>query len=236
GGGGLRAEGWTARRPDTADNGAEYPPPPGPRHDVAFPILRFVVVLCLATGALLDLALGPYLGKQTGENSLFRALWGLLRAGDVVLGDRHFCSYFDVALLRQRGVDVVLRLHQRRPVDFRRGGRLGRDDRLVVWRRPPRPAWMDAATDEGGVECMYVRLCRVRVAQPGFRTRVLVVATTLYRDAAPSVAEIGELYRVRWNAELDLRSLKVTLGMDVLRCQSPDMVRKELWAHALAYN
>ncbi len=142
----LLADGSTARMPDSADNRHAYPPPAGPRHAVAFPILRFLVVLCLTTGALLDLALGPYQGKQTGENSLFRTLWDLLRAGEVVLGDRHFCSYFDVALLRQRGVDLVVRLHQRRPVNFRRGGRLGRDDRLVVWRRPPRPAWLDAAT------------------------------------------------------------------------------------------
>jgi hypothetical protein len=232
----LLVDGSTASMPDTADNRAAYPPPPGLRQAVAFPILRFVVVLCLATGALLDLALGPYLGKQTGENSLFRTLWDLLRADDVVLGDRHFCSYFDMAWLRQRGVDAVLRLHQRRPVNFRHGGRLGRDDRLVVWRRPARPAWMDEATYEGVVESMYVRLCRVRVAQLGFRTRVLVVATTLWRGDAPSVAEIGDLYRARWQAELDLRSLKVTLGVDVLRCQSPEMVRKELWAHALVYN
>jgi hypothetical protein len=232
----LLVDGSTASMPDTADNRAAYPPPSGLRQKVAFPILRFVAVLCLATGALLDLALGPYRGKQTGENSLFRTLWDLLGAGDVVLGDRYFCSYFDVALLRQRAVDAVLRLHQRRPVDFRRGGRLGRDDRLVLWRRPARPGWMDEATYEGVPGYMDVRLCRVRVAQPGFRTRVLVVATTLWRGDAPSVAEIGDLYRARWNAELDLRSLKVTLGMDVLRAQSPEMVRKELWAHALGYN
>lgn len=232
----LLVDGSTASMPDTAETREAYPPPPGLRQAVAFPILRFVVVLCLASGALLDLAFGPYLGKQTGENSLFRTLWGLLHAGDVVLGDRHFCSYFDVALLAQRGVDVVLRQHQRRPTDFRHGGRLGRDDRLVVWWRPVRPAWMDEATYERVSECMYVRLCRVRVAQAGFRTRVLVVATTLWRGDAPRVAEIGDLYRARWNAELDLRSLKVTLGMDVLRGQSPEMVRKELWAHALGYN
>jgi hypothetical protein len=95
---------------------------------------------------------------------------------------------------------------------------------------------MDAATYEGVVEYMYVRLCRVRVPQRGFRTRVLVVATTLWRGDAPGVAEIGDLYRARWHAELDLRSLKVTLGMDVLRGQGPEMVRKELWAHALGYN
>jgi len=150
----LLVDGSPASMPDTTDNRAAYPPPSGLRQAVAFPILRFVVVRCLATGALLDLALGPYRGKQTGENSLFRTLWALLGAGDIVLGDRYFCSYFDVALLAGRSVDVVLRLHQRRVVDFRRGGRLGRDDRLVVWRRPARPAWMDEATYEGVVECL----------------------------------------------------------------------------------
>ena len=156
--------------------------------------------------------------------------------GDVVLGDRSFGSFYELALWQARGVDAVVRLHQARRADFRTGRRLGPKDHVVVWGRPDRPPWLDDETYASLPRTLTVREVAVRVAQPGFRTRRLVVVTTLLDADAYPAAALAALYRARWQAELDLRSLKGTLGMDVLRCQSPDMVGKEFWMHLLAYN
>ena len=229
-------DGTTVSMPDTPDNQKAFPQPHTQQPGVGFPMARLVVLFCLTCATVLDLAIGPCLGKETGENALFRTLTEQLAAGDVVLGDRFFCSYFDIALLRRRRVDVVLRLHQRRPVDFRRGRRLGRDDHVVSWAKPKCPRWLEEATYQLLPETLLLREVRVRVAQRGFRTKALVVVTTLLDPRQAPAADIAALYRARWQAELDLRALKVTLGMDVLRCQSAAMVRKEIWAHLLAYN
>jgi Transposase DDE domain len=203
---------------------------------LGFPIARAVVVFCLATGAALDAALGRYRGKRTGEAAPLRELADALEPGDVVLGDRSFGSFFDLALWQTRGVDVVVRLHQARRADFRAGRRLGPGDHVVRWAKPDRPEWLDAATYAALPEALAVREVAVRVPQPGFRTRRLVVATTLWDAGRYPAGALAALYRARWHAELDLRSLKVTLGLDVLRCRMPAMVRKEFWAHLLAYN
>jgi hypothetical protein len=167
---------------------------------------------------------------------LLRQLAEAFEPGDVVLGDRNFGGFFELALWQTRGVDAVVRLHQARRPDFRTGQRLGPKDHVVVWARTDRPEWLDEATYASLPRTLKVREVAVRVSQPGFRTRRLVVVTTLLdADAYPACA-LAALYRARWHAELDLRSLKVTLGLDVLRCQSPAMVRKEFWAHLLAYN
>jgi hypothetical protein len=229
-------DGTTATMPDTPANQAAYPQNPAQAPGLGFPIVRMAVVFCLACGAALDAALGRYQGKQTGENALLRTLDDALQPGDVVLGDRYFGGYFDLALWQQRGVDVVVRLHQRRGADFRRGRRLGRGDHVVRWARPPRPEWLDEAAYAALPAELAVREVLVRVTQSGFRTERLVVVTSLSDAQEFAAAELGELYRARWHAELDLRSLKVTLGMDVLRCKSPELVRKEVWAHLLAYN
>ena len=102
------------------------------------------MIFSLSVGTVLEAAIGKYKGKQTGENSLFRELYPTLAEGDVVLADRYFSGWFDIALLRQRGVDMVVRKHQLRPTDFRTGKRLGKEDHLVVWSRPQRPPWMSA--------------------------------------------------------------------------------------------
>jgi len=183
-----------------------------------------------------DAALGPCRGKQTGETALFRSLHACLCRGDVVLSDRYFCSYFEIALLMEMGVDVVMRLHQRRPVDFRRGRRLGRDDRLMVWTKPKRPEWMDEATHQRLPNTLKIRQVRLRVAPEGFRTQTLVVATTLLDRREASSKDLTDLYRMRWQAERDLRSLKETMRLGVLRGKTPAMVGKEICSHLLAYN
>jgi Transposase DDE domain len=229
-------DGSTVSMPDTPENQAEYPQHGNQEPGCGFPIARIVVLIALATGAVLDAAVGPRKGKLSGEGTLLRGLHGRLRRGDILLGDRCFCSYFEVALLSGRGVDVVMRQNENRPVDFRSGHRLGHDDHLVVWSKPQRASWMDRETYAAIPETVTIRELRVRVAQRGFRTRVLIVMTTLLDGGEFSHDELALLYRARWHAELDIRSLKQTLKMDVLRCKTPEMVRKEFWAHLLVAN
>jgi len=229
------ADGTTVTMPDTPDNQEAYPHHGSQADGIGFPQVRLVALFSLACGAILDAAFGPSRGKQSGENALLRQIAEGVEPGSVVVADRYYGSWFDLVLWRGRGVDLVTRVHQNRATDFRRGRRLGRGDHVVMWPRRQRPAWMDRQTYLRLPRELAVREVRVRVPQRGFRTRVLVVATTL-TDPSVRAADLAELYRARWQAELDLRSVKVTLGMDVLRCQSPEMVRKELWAHLLAYN
>jgi Transposase DDE domain len=229
-------DGTTVSMPDTAANQAEYPQSRSQRPGLGFPIARMVVVFCLATGAVLEAAVGQYRGKQTGENTLFRRLWDEYRPGDVSLGDRGFSSYFDLALLKRRGVDSVCRLHQARANDYRRGRRLGKEDHLVIWSKPARPDWMDEAEYDSIPDQLGVRIVRIRVAIRGFRTRVLDVVTTLLDADIYTKNDLADLYRRRWEAERHLRSIKVVLGLDVLRCRTPALVRKELWMGLLGYN
>ena len=229
-------DGTTVTAADTLPNQAAWPQPPSQAPGVGFPMLRIVALLSLATGMLCGMAEGPCEGKETGEMALFRQLLGQLSHGDIVLADRYYCSYFMIALLRKMGVDVVTRLHQGRQADFRRGQSLGHGDHVVRWVRPERPEWMDEETYAQMPATLTVREVQVQVCEPGFRTEGFVVVTTLLDARWYSRRDIGDLYRKRWLAELDLRAIKENLGLDILRCKSPEMVRKELWTGLLAYN
>ena len=232
----LFADGTTGTLPDSAENQAAYPQPRSQRPGLGFPMIRLIVLVTFATATIVGAAFGPYKGKETGETALFRQLFEQLRAGDVVVADRYYCSYWMIALLLQRGVDVAFRLHQLRKYDFARGRRLGHDDHVVDWHRPARPSWMDEATYATMPETISVREVRFQVDEPGYRTRALIVATTLLDERVYRREDIADLYHRRWLAELDLRAIKRTLGMERLTCQTPAMARKELWAHLLGYN
>jgi hypothetical protein len=230
-------DGTTVSMPDTDANQAAFPQPRHSQPGLGLPLARLVAVFSLAVGTVLDLAVGPFSGKRTGEPALFRGLHERLDAGDVVLADRYYCSYFEIALLQQKQVDVVMRLHQRRPADFRKGRRLGREDRVVVWKKPKRPAWMEEITYPSLPGTLTIRLVRLRGTRPGFRTQTLVVATTLLDPEVASRTDWTDLFRMRWHAELDLGSLKKdVMQMSTLRGKTPAMVPKERWAHFLAYN
>ena len=230
-------DGSTASMPDTPENSAAFGKPRNQRGSSGFPLARIVVLLCLATGAVLEAAIGPYRGKSSGELSLFRGMQDPFTPGDILLGDRLFCSYADIARLKGKGVDVVFRLHASRRADFRRGRRLGRDDHVVIWKKPRcRPDWLSAEEFAALPDELRLREVRVRVAKPGCRVKTLVVVTTVTDPEQFSRDDIAELYRQRWQAELDLRSIKAVMHMDVLRCETPDMVRKEIGMHLLAYN
>jgi len=232
----LDVDGSTITMADTEANQAEYPQLPTQQRGCGFPIARIVVVFSLAVGTVLEAALGKYEGKLTGENSLFRTLHGLLRAGDVVLADRYFSGWFDLALLWQRGVYSVVRKQQLRATDFRTGRRLGPNDQLVCWAKPQRPAWMSPEQYAALPHVLTLREVRVRVEQRGFRTRAVIAVTTLLDAEQYPAAEIATLYRRSWQAELHLRSLKIVLQMDHLRCKTPHRVRNEFSMHLTAYN
>jgi hypothetical protein len=232
----LDVDGSTLTMADTAANQADYPQLASQQRGCGFPIARLVVVFSLAVGTVLDAVLGKYEGKQTGENSLFRTLQDLLRKDDVVLADRYFGGWFDLALMWQRDVHSVVRKHQLRATDFRTGVRLGRNDHLVFWRRPQRPEWMSREQYRTMPAVLVVREVRVQVEQPGFRTKEVIVVTTLLEAERYPATEIAKLYRRRWQAELNLRSLKVVLQMDHLRCKMPQRVRNEFYMHLTAYN
>jgi hypothetical protein len=229
-------DGTTVSAPDTPELQKAYPQPKSQRPGVGFPLIRMVVLLSLATGMVGGMAMGPNVGKETGETALLRQLFGRLKPGDVLLADRLYCSYFLIAQLKSQGVDCVTRMHQSRQYDFRRGRRLGTGDHVVTWIRPPRPSWMDAATYDAMPESLEMRELHVQIREPGFRVRSLVVVTTLTNEHTYTKEDIAELYHRRWLVELDLRSLKITLRMDVLRCKSPEMVEKEIWVCLLANN
>ena len=229
-------DGTTLLAPDTPANQEAWPQARSQKPGVGFPILRMVVLLSLATAAVCGLAIGPYKGKETGESALLRELLDRFQPGDVFLGDCCYCAYFLLALLLARGVDVVVRQHQGRRTDFRRGVRLGDEDHAVLWERPQRPEWMDEETYAAIPETLRVRELRVRVDVPGFRVRELIVVTTLTDATRYPAAEIARLFRLRWHVELDLRNIKVSLRMDDLRGKTPSMVRREIWVHWLAYN
>lgn len=229
-------DGSTVSMPDTPENQAAWPQPKTQKAGLGFPLARIVVLLSLATGLLGGLAIGPYAGKETGEAALLRELRDRLKPGEVLLADRYYCSYFMIALLMEWGVDFVVRLHQRRGADFRRGQRLGPGDHLVTWTRPAKPSWMDQATYDRMPASLRLREVEVAVPQRGFRVKSLVIVTTLSDADAYTRDDLAKLYRRRWLVELDLRTIKTTLNLDVLRCKKPEMVRKELWVALLGYN
>jgi Transposase DDE domain len=229
-------DGSAVSMPDTPANQREYPQPDTQKPGLGFPLARIAAVFSLACGAVVGLGIRRYAGKGQSELGMLRELWDIFRPGDVVLADRLMCSWTEMVMLKQRGVDCVCRFTSHRKADFRRGRRLGEADHIVRWPKPTKPRSIDRPTYDTLPEFLTVRECRARVEQPGFRVRTLVVATTLLDANALTRDDLAQLYRARWNAELDLRSLKRTLQMDVLRCKTPELVRKELWAHILAYN
>ncbi len=230
-------DGSTVLMPDTPENQEAYPQQSSQAPGVGFPIARILVIFSLAVGTALEAAVGPYKGKETSELALLREVIGEFQPGDIALADRFFCSYWLIAALRARGVDVVVRLHQRRAADFRRGRRLGPNDHIVTWPKPEqRPDWMSPAEYEAMPAELTVREFRVRIQDKTKRVRTMVVVTTLLDPREYRPKELGNLFRQRWHAELDLRTLKTHLHIEMLRTTTPEMVRKEIAMHFLAYN
>ena len=227
-------DGTSVSMPDTPENQSVWPQPSSQKPGCGFPLMKLVGLFSLSSGALLDHATA---NEHVHESQLFRQMWPRLRRGDVLLGDRGFCSYTTLATLAARGIDGVFRLHQARPIDFRQGRRLGPDDRLIKWIKPSKaPAGFSDEEFTALPPTLTLRMIRLRVAAEGFRTRSVTVVTTLTDPAAYPADEIRALYGERWNVELHFHQIKTLMALDVLRCQSPEMIEKELLIHLIAYN
>jgi hypothetical protein len=226
-------DGSSVSMPDTPANQAMYPQPPNQKPGLGFPLARITVLLSLATGACHDLAIAPYAGKGTGEKSLFRRLYDTLKPGDVVLADALFDDYFIACDLRNRGIDLIVHEH------FDRTGTRVAESRpdgdVLVWQRPQKPLRMTGEQYRGYPEQFLMRQVAVDARDKNNRVQQFNVVTTIL---TPSIdgKQIGALYEHRWAGEVDIRSIKCTMQMDILRCKTPDMVHKEIWTHLLAYN
>jgi len=221
-------DGATVTMPDTPENQAVFPQPESQKPGLGFPMARMVALISLAVGTVMAYALGPYQGKDTGETSLLSQLLGYLSVGDLLMADRYYCTFAIIALLQARGIPVLFPMHARKKADFSLGVRLGAKDHLVRWQKPKRkPVWMSAEEYATLPNTLTVRELSVGG---------MVYVSTLLDHKAYRKQELDELYQDRWIIELDIRSIKTHMGMDMLRCKSPDMVKKEIAVHILAYN
>ena len=232
----IVVDGFTVTAADTPENQAEYPQNPQQKAGLGFPILRGVLLSCMQTAMLLDAEVGPYSGKGTGETALLWKLLDVLRPGDVLVADSYYCTYWLLAECRRRGVWIVMRKHHLREDSPAEARRLVKGQCVATWNRPQRPEWMDKATYETMPTTIDVRLVESVNEQTGQRTEKLTIATTLLNHKLYDAAWLAGIYRGRWRVELDIRAIKCTLGMDILRAKTPAMVRTELWSCLLVYN
>jgi len=220
-------DGTTVSMPDTPSNQQAYPQSHEQKPGLGFPIARIGALIGLASGAILGYQVVACEGKGTGEQTLLGNLLGQLNTGDVVLADALLATWWIIEGAQRRGADVVMAQHGKRITDFTRGKRLGKHDHIVQWPRPPKPKTMSAEEYARYPEFITMREVEVN-------GRILV--TTLLDRNFVSLSELGRLYKMRWNIEVDFRTIKATLAMDVLRCKSQPMVEKEIAVYFLAYN
>jgi hypothetical protein len=229
-------DGTSTSLPDTGKNQRAYPQTGSQKPGCGFPLLKLVGVFCLSTGALLDYAKG---NKHQHELALLQKLLPQFKPGDLALADRGFSSYTLLGWLWRRGVWGLFRLHHARPADLRKGKRLGRKDRLMVWRKPclwQKPRYLPKKIWNLIPLQLTVRVVRFTLARPGFRSQSVTLVTTLLDAQAYPAEELARLYAQRWQIELWFRDIKTSMGMEVLRCKSPKMVHKELEMFFIAYN
>lgn len=221
-------DGTTLSMPDTPENQAVYPQPDSQKEGVGFPLCRVTAVFCYATGVILNAQVAPQKGKGTGENTMFRSMFDSFDAGDVVLGDAIFATYFSLAALIERGIDGIFEQHGSRKTDFNQGKKLGLLDHIVTYKKPKvKPDWMSKEAYLAAPDSILVR---------ELKAGGKILVTTLLCADLYTKQSLGELYNSRWNVELDLRNVKTTMGMDILSCKSPAMIHKEIWMYFWAYN
>ena len=227
------ADGSHVSMPDTPENQAVYPQPVVQQPGIGFPLARVAVLLSLATGACHDLAIAPYAGKGTGETTLLRRMYDSLWPGDVVLADALFDNYFLACELRQLGIELVARVQAERVGSRTVESRPDGD--VILWQRPNKPRGMTGEQYRRYPKSLLMRQVTVDARDKNNRAERFKVVTTIL-DASIDGGQIGDLYERRWEGEVDIRSIKSVMQMDVLRCKTPEMVHKEIWAHLLAYN
>jgi hypothetical protein len=226
-------DGTGIRLPDTDENQKAYPQPSEQREGCGFPVMQVVACFCLHTGALLHWVSSKLTAH---ESPLLRGLLALLEPDDVLLADRGFSSYSNLTLCLKHRLDAVMRLHQARKVDLRKGLRLGKQDRLVEWKRPQRQKGWSQDQWKQLPKTMQLRVLRLQVEVRGFRVKQLWIVTTLTDPQAYPKHVLAQLYRIRWQVELYFRDIKTSMGMEELRCKTPERVEKEFILFAIAYN
>jgi hypothetical protein len=232
----MLVDGFTVTAADTPENQEEFPQNPSQKEGLGFPIIRGVSLISMVTGLLVDLMLGPYAGKQSGETALLWQMLDRLKPGDTLVADCFYCTYWLIAACKNKGVNIVMKNHDKRDDDPLGATRIDKHQRTTVWSRPQRPAWM---SEEEYAECpeqIEIRLVDVLIEQPGFRSTKYTIATTILETKVYSRDWLTSVYRSRWLVELDIRDIKCSLGMDIVRAKTPEMVKTEIWSCLLAYN
>ncbi len=227
-------DGSTVSMPDTKANQAAYPQPSSQAEGCGFPLAKIGVLFSIATGAAIALVIDVF---NTHDVKLARRLYQFLDRGDVLLGDRAFCSYADLAFIKNHGCDAVFRKHQGRLTQMKKGKRIGPSDQIVTWPKPKtRPQGLSKEEFSALPKTLTLREVHYYICIPGFRTNQVTLITTLLDEQVYSWQELLKIYELRWQVELDLKHIKTTLGMDILRSKTPEMIRKEIYVYLLAYN
>ena len=229
-------DGFTVTAADTAENQEAFPQNPAQKEGLGFPIIRGVSLISMVTGMLIDLVLGPYAGKQSGETALLWQMLDRLKPGDTLVADCFYCTYWLVAACKNKGVNIVMKNHHKRSDDPVGAKRIDQHQRTTVWLRPKRPDWMTEDEYAACPEQIEIRLVDVIIEQPGFRSKKYTIATTILETKVFSRLWLTSVYRSRWLVELDIRRIKCSLGMDIIRAKTPAMVQTEIWSCLLAYN
>lgn len=229
------ADGTGLSMPDTPENQLAFPQVKSRPQGLGFPVMRAVALISFSTGAVVDFDFAPHEGKGTGEGNLLRGMLDTLKVGDIIVADRLFPSYITLGAMKQHGIDMVSISHVTRDVDFSAGMQLGENDHIVEWKRPRYRSSMPKAELRKLPETVAVREFLIDIEGRDGRREQAIVVTTITDPSIPQ-KELADLYWRRWHAELDLRSIKQSMHLDVLRCKTPEMVAKEIFAHLLAYN
>ena len=232
----MLVDGFTVTAADTESNQNEYPQNPAQKPGIGFPIIRGVSLISMVTGLLVSLELGPYAGKQSGETWLLWQMLDQLESGDTLVADCFYCTYWLVAACQNKGVHIVMKNHDKRDDDPVGAKEINQHQRTTAWLKPQRPSWMTEEEYLSLPEKIEIRLVDVVITQAGFRSKKYTVATTVLDNKTYSRSWITNVYRSRWLIELDIRSIKCSLGLDIVRAKTPAMVRTEIWSCLLAYN
>lgn len=224
----ILTDGTTVLMADTPENQIDFPQQSNQKVGLGFPIARIVGLISLSVGAVVSYAMGPYQGKGSGETSLFSHLIDAIDKNDLLLADRYYCTWTIIARLIQQGSHMLVQNHAQRKPDFCQGKKLEAKDHLIEWEKPKRkPDWINQSDYDALPDKILIR---------EFSVGRIVYVTTLLDAKQYHKKELAEFYRQRWLIELDFRSLKTHMKMDMLRCKSPDMVKKEIAVYLLAYN
>lgn len=229
-------DGTSAQMPDTDSNRAAYPYPPGSKPGCGLPIIRLGGLIDLGHGGLHDFAFSKF---QTSELRGHDALESYLEADDILIADRLYSSYEIITRLTEKGVHFIGRTHQARKIDFRKGRKVGINERQQTYSKPraqPKGSRLTKAQWSSLPDSIELRIIRSKGPDREGGQRVRYVVTTLLDSVKYPADEVSSLYHHRWEIEVRFRDIKTTLGMDLLRTKSPAMIRKEVLMHMIVYN